>query len=68
MTGERRNVTVQWSYDDEDRMTVEAQVLVVNGVTTNTYSGDGLRRSVRAQGASPVTFVWDGADYLKEYP
>jgi YD repeat-containing protein len=47
-------------------MTVETQVLVVNGVTTNTYSGDGLRRSVRTQGASPVTFAWDGADYLKE--
>ncbi len=47
-------------------MTVETQVFVVNGVTTNTYSGDGLRRSVRAQGASPVTFVWDCADYLME--
>ena len=48
-------------------MTFEEQVFVVNGRTTNTYTGDGLRRTTKKQGASTVTFVWDGSDYLGEY-
>ena len=66
MTEEKRNVTVNWSYDDEDRMAVETQVLAVNGITTNTYAGDGLRRTTKKQGSNTVTFVWDGSDYLQE--
>ena len=68
MTKEQTNLTVNWSYDDEDRMTVEEQVTVINGITTNTYAGDGLRRTTKKQASNTVTFVWDGSDYLKEYP
>lgn len=67
MTQEQTNLTVNWAYDDEDRMSVETQVVVINGVTTNIYSGDGLRRTTKKQGSNTVTFVWDGSDYLKEY-
>ena len=36
-------------------------------LTTNTYDGDGLRRSTITDGAKyPTTFVWDGTDYLGE--
>ena len=66
MTEEKRNVTVNWSYDDEDRMAVETQAFVINGITTNTYAGDGLRRTTLKQGSTVVTFVWDGSDNLQE--
>ena len=49
MTEEKRGiVTVDWSYDDEDRMTLENQVNVApNGRTTHTYAGDGQRHVER---------------------
>ncbi len=71
MTEEKRGLlTVDWSYDDEDRMKVENQLNVIGGLTTNTYSGDGLRRSTnigKDEGDSALTtFIWDGSDYLME--
>jgi|GEM_PF-1515291 len=71
MTQEKTNITTNWTYDDEDRMTVEDQVFVINGRTTNTYTGDGLRRTTQKKGSAATalvtTFVWDGSDYLGEY-
>jgi len=70
MTQEKTNITTNWTYDDEDRMTVEDQVSVINGRTTNTYTGDGLRRTLTKGTATPTvavtTFVWDGSDYIQE--
>jgi YD repeat-containing protein len=33
-------------------------------VITNTYSGDGLRRTTQQPGAAVSTIVWDGQNYL----
>jgi len=35
-------------------------------VTTNTYQGDGLRRSHHESASNPVTYIWTGSDYLGE--
>ena len=36
-------------------------------VITNTYSGDGLRRTTQQRGKAVSTIVWDGRDYLGQY-
>lgn len=57
-------VQTGYVYDGENRM---VKMTASDGsVTTNTYQGDGLRRTRQAQGQSPVTYVWDGSDYLGE--
>lgn len=67
MTEEKRNLTVLWINDDEDRMTFENQVNVVpNGPTTHTYAGDGLRRTTKDTSNVVTTFVWDGSGCLME--
>ena len=54
-----------YTYDDEDRLTVEKQL--PSSYSTYTYSGDGLRRTAFPAGGSLTTMVWDGTDYLGEY-
>ena len=36
-------------------------------ILTNSFDGGGLRRSKQEQGQKPVTYIWDGSDYLGEY-
>jgi len=33
-------------------------------VITNTYSGDGLRRTTQQPSTAVSTIIWDGSDYL----
>ena len=54
--------TVTMSYDKENRM---VKIVDIGGVTTYTYSGDGLKRS-EEDGDGLVTLVWDGSEYLEE--
>lgn len=51
-----------FTYDKENRMTIQNSD---DDLTTNTYDGDGLRRStILVDAKDPTTFVWDGTDYL----
>jgi YD repeat-containing protein len=48
-------------YDGENRL---LQLTNPDGtVITNTYAGDGLRRTTQQPGATVSTIVWDGQDY-----
>jgi YD repeat-containing protein len=49
-------------YDGENRL---LQLTNPDGtVITNTYAGDGLRRTTQQPGKAASTIVWDGQDYL----
>ena len=49
-------------YDGESRM---VKMTPSDGsVTTNTYQADWRRRTRQKANESPVTYVWDGSDYL----
>ncbi len=57
-------VQTGYVYDGENRLT---KLTNPDGtVVTNTYEGDGPRRSRQEQGQKPTTFIWDGSDYLGE--
>ena len=49
-------------YDGENRLLKLTQP--VGSLITNTYSGDGLRRTTQQPGAAVSTIVWDGKNYL----
>jgi YD repeat-containing protein len=52
-----------YTYDPENRLLgVQSDA----GLSTYTYSADGLRRSAIEPGKAPTTMVWDGGDYLQE--
>ena len=53
-----------YMFDNENRMTAMTQPNVK--IISNTYSGDGLRRSTQQHGGSVHTMIWDGKDYLGE--
>jgi YD repeat-containing protein len=49
-------------YDGENRL---LKLTNPDGtIITNTYSGDGLRRTTQQPGKAVSTIVWDGQDYL----
>ena len=51
-------------YDGENK--IVKQTNPDGKVTTNTYSGSGLKRSYQEFGGTVHTMVWDGSDYLGE--
>ena len=58
-------VTTGFVYDNENRL--KKETASDGSVTTMTYQGyDNLRRSKWVQGSSPITYIWDGSDYLGE--
>jgi YD repeat-containing protein len=55
-------VQTGYVYDGENRL---LKLTNPDGsVITNTYSGDGLRRSTQQPGATISTIIWNGQDYL----
>ena len=55
-------VQTGYAYDGENRLT---KLTNPDGtVITNTYAGDGLRRTTQQPGAAVSTMVWDGSSYL----
>jgi len=49
-------------YDGENRLT---KLTNPDGtVLTNTYGGDGLRRTSQQPGGAVSTMIWDGSNYL----
>lgn len=64
MTVENRGgVLTNFSYSGDNRMV--SQVNPDGTRLTNTYQGDGMRRSLQTA-TRLTTFVWDGQDYLQE--
>lgn len=58
-------VQTGYVYDGENRLTK-----ITNSdlsLVTNTYQGDGLRRTAQQPGGNVSTMVWDGANYLGQY-
>ena len=51
-------------YDGENRLLKLTNPMLQ--VLTNTYSGDGLRRTTQIYGGQVNTYVWDGTDCLGE--
>ena len=51
-------------YDKENRLWTTTSK--AGEVSTSTYDGDGLRRSLALPDKTVTTFVWDGTDYLGE--
>jgi hypothetical protein len=33
-------------------------------IVSNTYAGDGMRRTTQQPGKAVSTMIWDGSDYL----
>ncbi|HVT12599.1 MAG TPA: RHS repeat domain-containing protein [Fimbriimonadaceae bacterium] len=56
-------LVTSYTYDNENRL---VSLTTANNVITNTYSGDGLRRSTWQTGQTVHTMIWDGSDYLGE--
>ena len=54
----------QFFYDRENRM--KKRIDSDGASTTNTFDGDGLRRTQQRDKESVVTYIWDGSDYLGE--
>lgn len=55
------------TWDPESRLTgIVWKQKSSSGLSTYTFSGDGLRRSAQEQGGALTTMVWDGSDYLGE--
>ena len=63
-TENRGGVTTGYVYDDENRLTKITHPDAT--LSTYTYAGDGMRRTVHEPGTSIKTMVWDGSDYLGE--
>ena len=68
MTTKREPMEAQGSaqtgyvYDGENRL---LKLTNPDGtVISNTYSGDGLRRTTQQLGAAVSTIIWDGQNYL----
>jgi YD repeat-containing protein len=57
-------VNTQFLFDRENRL--KKRTDSDGTVMTNTYDGDGLRRTRQKQGETVVTYIWDGSDYLGE--
>ena len=57
-------MTTGYVYDDENRMTKITHPDAT--LSTYTYAGDGMRRTVHEPGTTVKTMVWDGSDYLLE--
>ena len=55
------------TWDPENRLTgIQWKQKSSSGLSTYTFSGDGLRRTAQEQGAGISTMVWDGSDYIGE--
>jgi YD repeat-containing protein len=53
-----------YSYDPENRLT--QYINPVNGTSTYSYDGDGLRRNRQDPGGSVTLTIWDGLNYIQE--
>jgi YD repeat-containing protein len=60
----RLGALTSFVYDGENKMV--KQTNPDGKVTTNTYSGSGLKRSYQEFGGTVHTLVWDDSDYLGE--
>lgn len=55
------------TWDPESRLTgIVWKQKSSSGLSTYTFSGDGLRRSAQEQGGALATMVWDGSDHIQE--
>ena len=55
------------TWDPENRLIgIQWKQKSSSGLSTYTFSGDGLRRTAQEQGAGVSTMIWDGSDYVGE--
>lgn len=55
------------TWDPENRLIgVQFKQKSSSGLSTYTFSGDGLRRTVHESGGTISTMIWDGSDYTQE--
>ena len=55
------------TWDPENRLIgIQFKQKSSSGLSTYTFSGDGLRRTAQDQGSALTTMIWDGTDYLQE--
>jgi len=64
ITEEQGGVNTQFLFDRENRL--KKRTDSDGTVLTNTFDGDGLRKTRQKHGETVVTYIWDGSDYLGE--